>query len=726
MNPKNSMKPGFTISKLTKDNDVRSRSRNNSRSKWRDANPPKTRYQHVPTEFISIDGEGTTDADGTHRYVLLGVTGGKHIKNPDGLSFDEICEFLWSVFQEHGTKSVAYTGFFLGYDFVQLLKNLPEDRARMLFTTAGKEARKPRDNSKRHGTFPVRYGQWEFDLLGSKRLKLRKKTCDCASDGRKCPRITNSNGKQQLDPAHTPARWMYICDDGPFFQKSFLKVINPEEWDGKPVVSQEDYETIATGKANRSDAVLDQEMVYYNSLENKVHSEVMRALNTGFQGLGIHLGPAQWFGPGQAAQEWLKGRAPEREVIQELIPAEILSAAQYSYTGGWFELTAHGIIPGTTHEYDINSAYPHIISSLPCLLHGKWGTDERNYADDAYHLVYAKVSGSNPYLGAMLHRDAKGNISRPCDTEGWYWLHEVQASQRAGLIDTVEITKSHSYHPCDCPLPFREVRDIYAMRTKVGKKTPLGTACKLLPSSLYGKFAQSVGYPKFANSIYASLITAGCRTAILGAIATHPHGAESVLMIATDGIYFQAPHPGLPLSAELGEWEHGEKKNLTLFKPGVYWDDKARKMIRQGDAPVFKARGVNARDFGKVLSQIDNQFKLFEPWRGQWPNVEFPLQFAMISASQALQRNNWALAGTIIKAPVARQSSNPQLKRRDAYLDNNGLTRTHPRLNQPYEASCPYTKRFGIEDPFSDENQERDGITPDGPIGMQVRDVLKI
>lgn len=692
------MTTGFTITELTKENDAKTRSRNGSRASWRKNNPASTRYNDVSTTFIAIDGEGVTLPNGMHRYVLLGI-GDQQITNPNGLEFDEICEFLWDEFLAHGTKSVAYVGFFLGYDFIQWLKNLPEERARMLLSAEGKAKRKPKSD-KRPMPFPVRYGQWEFDMLGTKRFKLRK-----------------AGSK----------RWMNICDTGPFFQKSFLKVIDPAEW-SDPVVSQDEFDQIAIGKARRSSAVLDRDMLHYNARENEILARVLQRLNEGFQSLGIHLRPGQWFGPGQAAQAWLDGRAITSERLQEVTPQRILEAARMSYFGGWFEIMLHGQMHGSTYEYDINSAYPYIISQLPCLEHGEWiHRDGEMQWESPFTLVYAKVEGDNPYIGAMLHRDRKGNILRPHMTEGWYWLHEIAAAKRAGLISKdPEIQDWYSYHPCICPSPLREVRDIYALRKQVGKKTPLGIACKLVPNSLYGKFAQSIGEPKFANPIYASLITAGCRTMILDAIATHPDGAEAVRMVATDGVYFNTKHPALPISGDLGDWDYEEKKDLTLFKPGVYWDAKTRAAIKQGKAPVFKARGVNARDLGKKIAEIDKQFQSFVPGEKPWPTVEFPLSFAMISASQALQRNDWSLAGTVIPNPTANQSSNPVSKRESPYLDDDFHVRSRPRKNDPYEPSYPYRKRFGMDDPFSDENAEVAGITPDGLAGNIIREALGI
>jgi hypothetical protein len=717
----------FTISETT---ETASHKATNHRARkvWRESNPAATRYNGVPTEFVAVDGEGQNFPSGRngwvlldeHRYVLLSV-GDQHITNENGLSFEECFEFLWSQFR---TGSVAYVGFFLAYDFIQMLKKLPEERARMLLTKEGIAKRK-RKTSKRPHPFPVRYKGWEFDILGTKRLMLRPEG---------------------------ESRWMNICDTGGFFQKSFMKVIDPKEWN-EPIVKQDEYEILRAGKLRRNSAILDSDMLAYNRLENEVLSRVLLRLNQGFQSLGIHLRPSQWFGPGQAAQCWLTGHdVITAETLQAITAPEVLAAAQASYFGGWFEIMAHGIIPGTTYEYDINSAYPYFISTLPCLEHGSWQHRKSFYkatfkeiASTPYSLVYARVWGTrNKYIGSMQHRQENGTILRPYDTEGWYWLHELEASERAGLVKNYTIKESWTYTPCECEPPLREIRDIYNLRKQVGKKTPLGIACKLVPNSLYGKFAQSVGNPKFGNAIYASLVTAGCRTMILNAIATHPKGYKSCVMVATDGVYFQAPHPYLPLSGELGDWDYEEKEDLCLFKPGVYWDNKAREAFRAGKDPIFKTRGINARDFAKEIATVDADFwgmregipvnKVRYPYGlpgeyDHWPRVTFPISFQMITAVQALMRNNWALAGTITPDAWATQSADPFKKRElqpRAEAWATGIERT-----VPYEygesadymvPSTPYSKRFGVE--LEERLLQIETINQDGDASSLVSEAL--
>jgi hypothetical protein len=665
---------------------------------------------------VCVDGEGQDFPDGTHRYVLLGV-GEDQISDPNGLSWEQCFEFLYSRFESGGT---AYTGFFLGYDFTQIFRSMPEYQARRLLDSKERAKRKRRvghNNKPLEGEiyFPVDLDGWEFDILGNKRLKLR--------------------------PAGQ-SRWMYICDTGGFFQKSFLSVINPAEWK-EPVVSDEEYATIQAGKELRSTAILDDSMRHYNALENRVLGRVLGELDTGFRSLGVHLSPKQWFGPGQAAQAWLDThKAITTRELQDIVPEWFLDAARYSYYGGWFEIMAHGHIPGESHEYDINSAYPYIISRLPCLRHGVYSrvpADSRQFPmpsamDGSLHLVQAEVWASksqevpdnyNHHLGAMLHRDKDGNISRPLKTEGWYWLDELESARTASVVAGYKIRESITYAPCDCPPPFAEIQEIYDTRLRVGKKTPLGIASKLLMNSGYGKFAQSVGNPKYGNPIYASRITSECRRMILDAIATHPKGKSDVLMVATDGIYFRSEHETIQLSGNLGDWEHKVKANMCLFKPGVYWDDTARASIRAGKAPVFKARGVNAKYFGRAIAAVDDKFTQASMLRrvDVWPEVSFGVDFSMVTATQALARGKWETAGTVNHDVSVTQSSNPSSKRQAWYLDGD-IIRSKPPKNIPYEPSHPYTKRFGLDDPWSDESTSQYGDTPDGKVADLWKEIL--
>jgi len=685
------------------------------------------RMAETPINFIGVDGEGM-NINGEHRYVLFGI-GDKQIEDTSGLLWTDVFNHLYT----HHVPGTAYVGFFLGYDFTQILKTMPEDKVWMLITAEGRALRKHRIPGK--SPHPVQTDGWQFDMLAMKRLRIRPKLCDCPYATCKCQ--------------HAP--WMYVCDVGSFFQASFLSVINPSGWaTGTEVVSTEEYALIEEGKGKRSTAVLDDDMRLYNRLENQVLSRVMHTLDVGFHGIKIHLPASKWFGPGQAAQAWLKNEGvPKRAELENCVPPWFSEAARMAYFGGWFEIMMHGIIPGVTHEYDINSAYPSIIAQLPCLVHGTYSHGEGIpplSTVDTLTLAYAKVwSPSMPdtntpqHIGAMLHRDS-GQILRPMGTEGWFWWDELQAAQRAKLIKRLDnkgkqqVIKWVQYTPCDCPPPMAEIAGLYLKRLEVGKRSPLGKAAKLAYNSEYGKFAQSVGEPVFGNAVYASKITSGCRTMILNAIATHPKGKANVAMIATDGIYFLDKHPELTISEALGEWDYKERYNLTLFKPGVYWDDTAREKIAAGGSPHFKARGFKAADFTSSIARIDAEFSTWDnaseaqlsspEW--QWPTVKFTPSFVMTTALQALRRNKWESAGAVSTGIELEQNADPYMKRDGLYRDvYNGRTiyRSEPHSGMQlgigeleWIPSEPYAKRFGMEDPWSDEYRAQLGETPDGAV----------
>lgn len=673
------------------------------------------RDEHI-LQFVGVDGEGVTNEDGTHDYVLLTV-GDRALVSEDGLrlTWEQIFNHLWAHYADYPEST--YVGFYLGYDFTQWLRTIPKGKAWSLLHKQGVEKRKRKGSSENPVPYPVwLYGEasnWEVDILGEKRFKLR-------------PLVPKEN--------RDGYPWLYVCDAGPFFQSSFLTAINPAKWPD-PIATDEEYALILEGKERRSTAVLDEDMMRYNAAENAVLAKMMCRVNEGFVRAGIRLKRNQWYGPGQAAQAWLDLiEAPTAEAIQEAVPDWALDFARCTYYGGWFEIMGHGHVPGLTYEYDVNSAYPHIISTLPCLLHGKWkrGTTNRQAPLKPGHLrmVKATLRGRDKVTGCMPHRLPDGNICRPKQTTGWFWWHELMTSRAAGLLtsgwDGLKVHEWVEYTPCPCSPPFDAIRELYQDRIRVGKDSPEGKGRKNIYNSAYGKFAQSIGQPKYANSIYASLITAGCRTMILEAIATHPTKTESLVMVATDGVYFREPHPGLDIDAtRLGAWDVKTKTNLTLFMPGVYWDDKTRKGLAEGVSPELKSRGVSAKALGSGIASLDEQFHTFIE-TGIAPSITLELGFAMISAKQGIVRDKWETAGTLIPDPTRILTVPFGNHKRHIFstadlTNDKGMWRSQPWPWPQGEQmeSAPYSETFGMEaqvkfgadnDSLSDDGQLNDLI----------------
>jgi hypothetical protein len=642
-----------------------------------------TRSVEHDVHFLAVDGEADTTVEGDP-YVLLSVGSESLHKGGEALTHRDIFPFLWD--QHLSYPNHAFVGYFLGYDFSQWLKSISLHEAKMLLTKEGIAKRTRNRSGKNPVPFPVWIGdEWEIDLLGMKRFKIR--------------------------PLKSEHPWMYICDVGPFFATSFLKAIDPADWPDDPVCTPEEYAIIRKGKGDRDAAAFGPEMIRYNHLENDVLARMMGRLNKGFTAIDVRLSKNKWFGPGQAAQAWMNhAGVPKSSEIEESVPKKALSMARDSYYGGWFEVFAHGHVPGTTYEYDINSAYPHIMRTLPCLLHGEW-TD----GPGSYVLVKAEVHGSDPYVGAIQHRESKETILRPHATIGTYWLHELQAGKKAGIISSVKILDAIGYKPCKCPPPLRDVAGLYQQRLDVSKNSVHGKACKLTYNSMYGKLAQSQGSPVYSNPIYASLITSGCRTMILNAIATHPVGTRDVVMVATDGVYFRSPHTGLEIDGQkLGAWDASEVTNLTILKPGVYWSDKDRASVKANQGLKLKSRGVSAKDLAKRMGEFDDMFREWTPGK-EWPQLTIDIQFRVTGPKVALMRNKWETCGASVRDDTVIVSSSPVLKRDVSNMERrDGAWCSHPYPVPPSGTleSLPYRKEFGMS---GLDDGELGQVTPDGP-----------
>jgi hypothetical protein len=124
----------------------------------------------------------------------------------------------------------------------------------------------------------------------------------------------------------------------------------------------------------------------YNRLENRILARLLAVYDEGLRTpeVDLRLGRKERYGPGPVAAKWLgRNGAPHRRVIEGrpalvdhngnviekasggVIPVPVLDAVTSAFLSGWFELCAHGTIPGTVWQYDIVSAYPYQISQLP-------------------------------------------------------------------------------------------------------------------------------------------------------------------------------------------------------------------------------------------------------------------------------------------------------------------------------------------------------------------------
>lgn len=221
---------------------------------------------------------------------------------------------------------------------------------------------------------------------------------------------------------------------------------------------------------------------------------------------------------------------------------------------------------------------------------------------------------------------------------------------------------------------------------------------------------------------------------ILDAIGTHPGGMDAVLMVATDGVYFREPHLSLDVDGErLGAWDHTVKENLSLFMPGVYWDDKTREKVKRGEAPELKSRGIAARDLADMIEHIDREWAEWcmgdEP-----PVIEIPVRFNMVTATQALARGKWSTCGHVtsletwqvpLRYPEPRVISASPHNKREGMMFNadKGFNDSMPyAVARDGVESTPYAQTFGMEE--IDYNEDYSWETPDGSINAALAEGL--
>lgn len=453
-------------------------------------------------------------------------------------------------------------GFAFGYDVTMILRDLPEAQKARLF--------EPKQFGPGHSPF-VWCGEFDIDYLPKQYLKVRR------------VRRVRDPETGQVKRIGVKGSTRIIYETFGFFQKGFVKVI--EEF---KVGTPEQRKLVAESKVRRGDDEwgITQLERDYCAIECELLAELMTRLREYCEAADIR--PRSWNGAGKLAKALLaKHDAPQVGQINEWVPQEVRDLANMAYYGGRFEITRTGAINGKVYEYDIGSAYPDAMRSLPCLEHGRWEKMDAGRLRHHDGLFVAAVTFNAPVrgdgiaqLGGFPVRSREGHLYWPLRAGGVYWSPEIRSAERMGF--NVRYKTGWGLHQnCDCK-PFDWIEPLFDYRKSIGKSGP-GYPIKLGINSLYGAQAQRVGSGKYANMVYAGLTTAITRARLNDAIAQAP---DKIVMVATDGIYSTVPLD-LELGDKLGQWELQEMDGLFIVQPGLYWCPERRKRKSRGLSGKF-------------------------------------------------------------------------------------------------------------------------------------------
>lgn len=582
----------------------------------------KPRARHYDSEnaqmrrpFVMWDGEGYNDTYGTHHYWLLANSAGDKLVAPIGRSLERhnIARFFLECHAKYG--NAIHCGFALGYDFTCILRGngLATSQYASLYTEQ-----------------ILREPGYVFRLMMGKQLSVWE------------------NGVENKN------RMKFNLQDGwGFFQRSFVKALDEyfgENWKYRDVIVE------MKQQRGSFDREHDDNVMQYNDMELEVGVELFEELRDRLYQSGMPIsrwyGPGAI--ANGLMQRWhIKSTLVD---YYNKLP-QLSRASQHGYAGGRFELFKPGKANQPVYQYDINSAYPYAIAQMPNLARGSWEHIEKPTKEQLtdFSLVRVKLdsalahynlsTGEAPRnLGEVYpesipfplwRRHKNGRMSWPSfGVHGWYYAPELFAamfycSKLPEFYDfKFELEEAWVFRP-DNPmyyytlknssqerngqiwtdfslwnkldpwikediLPFSHVPVMYDNRLKLkrlGNGAHIGI--KLALNSLYGKFAQQIGYnektkqiPPYHNLVLAGWVTAMCRAMLLRAMALNPH---AIIATETDGI-FSLAELDLPIGSGLGQWERTQYDDMYYFASGFRFG------ITAGEVQKPATRGIPARD----------------------------------------------------------------------------------------------------------------------------------
>jgi hypothetical protein len=313
--------------------------------------------------------------------------------------------------------------------------------------------------------------------------------------------------------------------------------------------------------------------------------------------------PANWISSGYLAEKVLINNNIPIPLFNET-PYEVQESARHTFYGGRFELVVRGDI-GECYLYDINSAYPFALTTIPDITNGKWIYSKKinPKAKLGFFFILADVA---PTVKIAPFPFVKKNrtICYPCGKFRTYvTLDELKMVENDHRIK-YKILESYQFIPNkNCNYPFKKfIEEQYDRRMKLrNEKNQLERAIKIILNSIYGKTAQKTNrmMGNLFNPVIASSITGFARSQLYRFMREH-NLENDVVAFATDSIAVRTKIPNLH-SEKLGEMKLDKEGNDVIFlsngfyrfngvwkKRGIGYDNEKRQEIEHLDSKIDK------------------------------------------------------------------------------------------------------------------------------------------
>jgi hypothetical protein len=671
-----------------------------------DNNPQKTK-----PHFIAVDGEGVNSADKNfyftnsedveilseyQAYVLLCASSGEHLHIDRGISTQDALTWLCDLGASHvGATFIIFGG---GYDINMWMRDLAFKDLLWLRTYTNMTAEERHNNRDKKPTTPIykindKNILFELEWLPRKEFKCIR--YEVYIKNGKWDYCRDSKGKK----INTGTFHMY--DTMGFFQCKFVKAL--EQYNLLP----SDSEFLCNMKDARGqfEKYPIETIIQYCKLECTLLVKLLEKIDFYLNHPEIDLQLKRWDGAGSIASAMLKKYEVKNHIEQ--LPEQVLKPALHAFSGGRIELVQYGHIEGDdcVYDYDINSAYPHIMAGLPSLRGGQW-IHSKNEIASKFALIHIKWDLKGQRIFPFFYRDQFGTIIYPKIGEGWYWLPEYEAYllNKDKYKGDVQVLEVWNFFPVNDEKPFAFIPPMAKQRL-LWKQAKEGqhVVVKLGLNSCYGKTAQQIGggynpktkettLPPYHNIAWAGYITSATRAKLFDAAMQDPH---SVVMFATDGL-FTTKKRDLPLSSNLGEWELSTVKSFTACQAGVYWFDN-------GKVSMQKSRGFEA---GSITEEMTLSGWLNRLTQLEGVSKKF-ITFGMIATAQhddTIENNMKRLCGwekrerlLALSPKNTKRQTDPKMKNKKPYIQ---LVPTVPADNHTYlmygSISHPYKYKFDL------------------------------
>lgn len=466
--------------------------------------------------------------------------------------------------------------------------------------------------------------------------------------------VTKRWGKRRNTRAKTSVT---IYDFFSFFGQKFIDTC--EQILGSDLCS-DDMEVIAHGKAARgTHDSMDSlpEITHYWEREIVLMQRTFEKFRDVMYRAGFAL--KEWYGPGALANyinssRGIRAHLRGVQITSDIFPSAVHEASKVAFSGGRFELFRAGRIQGPVYAVDINSAYPYALTKLPSFEHGHWEHVLRPGSIELFG-VY-RIKWKSPHASPfelrpqpLFWRDNRGLISYPNMAHGWYWSPEAAVVQG---MEGIEIEEGWVWHTESEERPWSFLQEMYNTRMRLGKKNLLSMPFKLGPNSLYGKYAQTVGWdqrkmlpPKSHALPVAGWVTSYCRAMLWNVIRQDP---SSVIGVETDSV-FTTRDPkelSIELGDELGNWSVTEYDQMIYMQSGMYHTQT------NTEWSGVKSRGMNKREF--PIEKME-EYLTSIPGGAEWPKIELWTDPRFIGAGAAIASSE--------KLKEIHTSWRPQLKK---------------------------------------------------------------